>query len=63
MTSYFLGLKSSEVKIIDYEILATKYPINGELRYQDGKLKAMDKWRKKTEITLTPTFYEWLSAT
>jgi len=41
----------------DYEIFAAKYPMNGELKLQDGKIDAMYNWCGKTEITFTPTFF------
>jgi hypothetical protein len=41
----------------DYETFASKYPMNGELKKQDGKIEAMRKWCDKTGISFTPTFF------
>ncbi len=41
----------------DYQIFSAKYPMNGELEKQGGKLEAMDKWCKETGIEFTPTFF------
>lgn len=41
----------------DYKVFASKYPMNGELKMQDAKVEAMDKWCKQTEIAFTPTFF------
>jgi len=41
----------------DYELFATKYPMNGELAKQGYKMEAMDKWSKEMEITFTPTIF------
>lgn len=41
----------------EYEKYALKYPINGELKRQDGKIEAMTKWCQDAEITHTPTFF------
>lgn len=41
----------------DYNVFAQKYPLNGELKQQDDKITAMDKWCKKTDIQFTPTIF------
>jgi len=41
----------------DYEAFAAKYPMNGELKLQDEKLKAMDSWCQEEAIAFTPTFF------
>lgn len=41
----------------DYEVFATKYPMNGELAKQGYKMEAMDKWSKEMEIQFTPTLF------
>ncbi|HEV3251811.1 MAG TPA: vitamin K epoxide reductase family protein [Puia sp.] len=41
----------------DYEKFALKYPMNGELKQQDGKIEAMSKWCEDAEITHTPTIF------
>lgn len=41
----------------DYEIFAAKYHINGELKQQNEKVKAMSDWCNKTNIEFTPTFF------
>lgn len=41
----------------DYNAFAAKYPMNGELKKQDDKLKAMNKWCDNVEIQFTPTFF------
>jgi len=41
----------------EYEVFAAKYPMNGELRMQDNKVEAMNKWCKETGIEFTPTFF------
>lgn len=41
----------------DYGIFAAKYPMNGEVLKQAHKLRAMNQWCKKTNITFTPTFF------
>ena len=41
----------------DYELFATKYPMNGELLQQGNKIEAMDKWCKAMEIQVTPTIF------
>ncbi|MDE1192557.1 MAG: cysteine peptidase family C39 domain-containing protein [Arachidicoccus sp.] len=41
----------------DYAAFAAKYPINGELKQQGSKIKAMSDWCYKTEIAFTPTFF------
>ncbi|MBY0477001.1 MAG: thioredoxin domain-containing protein [Chitinophagaceae bacterium] len=45
----------SETK--DYEVFASKYPMNGELKKQDGKLEAMNSWYDEVKIEFTPTFF------
>ena len=41
----------------DYAAFANKYPLNGELAKQAGKIDAMDKWCKATDIQFTPTIF------
>lgn len=41
----------------DYELFAAKYPMNGELKQQNEKVKAMSDWCNKTYIEFTPTFF------
>jgi protein-disulfide isomerase/uncharacterized membrane protein len=41
----------------DYDVFATKYPMNGELKQQDEKVAAMDAWCKKMAIAATPTYF------
>jgi protein-disulfide isomerase len=41
----------------DYDVFATKYPMNGELKQQDEKVAAMDAWCKKMTIAATPTYF------
>ncbi|MEO8768474.1 MAG: vitamin K epoxide reductase family protein [Ferruginibacter sp.] len=41
----------------DYEAFAGKYPMNGELKLQEDKMEAMEKWCKSVDITHTPTVF------
>jgi len=41
----------------DYEAFSVKYPMNGELKQQDGKVEAMAQWCDEAEITHTPTIF------
>jgi protein-disulfide isomerase len=41
----------------DYEAFAEKYPMNGQLKLQTEKVKAMYEWCNKEEIQFTPTFF------
>ncbi|HEY5464668.1 MAG TPA: cysteine peptidase family C39 domain-containing protein [Hanamia sp.] len=41
----------------DYAVFASKYPLNGELKLQGDKIKAMREWCDKTGISFTPTFF------
>jgi uncharacterized membrane protein len=41
----------------NYEKFALRYPMNGELKQQDAKIEAMDKWCQDAAITYTPTIY------
>jgi uncharacterized membrane protein len=41
----------------DYDAFAQKYPLNGELKKQGEKIKAMRDWCDKTDIQFTPTFF------
>ncbi len=41
----------------DYEVFAAKYPMNGEIKLQEAKVEAMNKWCKETGIAFTPTFF------
>lgn len=45
----------SDVK--DYDAFASKYPMNGQLKKQDGKLEAMNSWCDEVKIEFTPTFF------
>jgi uncharacterized membrane protein len=40
-----------------YEKFAAKYPMNEELKQQDAKVEAMDKWCREAEIAFTPTIF------
>ncbi|MBI2729873.1 MAG: thioredoxin domain-containing protein [Sphingobacteriales bacterium] len=41
----------------NYELFASKYPLNGQLIKQNNKVKAMAEWCKDKEIEFTPTFF------
>jgi len=41
----------------DYEIFASRFPLNSELFEQDDKIEAMNKWCINSEIKFTPTFF------
>ncbi|MBL7726598.1 MAG: thioredoxin domain-containing protein [Dinghuibacter sp.] len=41
----------------DYNQLAARYPLNGELTRQDEKIAAMSAWCEKAGIFYTPTIY------
>lgn len=41
----------------DYEIFASKYPMNGELTKQTEKIEKMDAWCRQMQISYTPTIY------
>lgn len=41
----------------DYDVFANKYPMNGELKKQDGKIKAMNQWCDEVKIEFTPAFF------
>jgi thiol-disulfide isomerase/thioredoxin len=41
----------------DYEVFANKYPLNGELKQQDGRVNAMDMWCNSNSIVATPTIF------
>jgi uncharacterized membrane protein len=41
----------------DYDAFAAKYPMNGELKRQDEKIKAMNQWCDEVKIEFTPTFF------
>jgi uncharacterized membrane protein len=41
----------------DYSNFANKYPMNGEIAKQQGKIEAMDKWCNAMGIQFTPTFF------
>lgn len=41
----------------DYDLFATKYPMNGELTRQRDKIESMDKWCKAMDIHATPTLF------
>lgn len=40
-----------------YSLFAQKYPMDEELKQQNTKVEAMDRWCKTTEIAFTPTFF------
>ncbi len=41
----------------DYNAFADKFPINGEMDFQDKKIKAMEEWCTKEQISRTPTLF------
>lgn len=41
----------------EYSDFAAKYPMNGELKMQDEKIKLMHDWCEKTKINSTPKFF------
>lgn len=41
----------------DYDLFASKYPLNGELEKQNGKIDAMRQWCDAENITHTPTIF------
>ena len=41
----------------DYNVFASKYPMNGELKKQECKIDEMSKWCTATEIAYTPTIF------
>jgi len=41
----------------DYEVFASKYPMNGELKAQSQKIQAMSKWCDDSSIAFTPTIF------
>ena len=41
----------------DYEVFASKYPMNGELKQQEKQIDEMKDWCKEAEITFTPTIF------
>lgn len=41
----------------DYDAFAAKYPMSGEIKQQNSKVKAMDNWCKAMEIMFTPTLF------
>lgn len=41
----------------DYEVFASKYPMNGELKLQKDKIAAMRKWCDDMKIRATPTLF------
>ncbi|MDO5979787.1 cysteine peptidase family C39 domain-containing protein [Flavivirga spongiicola] len=41
----------------DYEVFASKYPMNGELEKQNNKIEAMRNWCEAEHITHTPTIF------
>ncbi|HSJ68074.1 MAG TPA: hypothetical protein VK921_10385, partial [Anditalea sp.] len=41
----------------DYAVFARRYPMNGELNQQQGKLLAMKSWCDMEGITHTPTIF------
>ena len=41
----------------DYDVFAAKYPMNGQLKFQTEKVKAMYDWCNEVDIQFTPTFF------
>ena len=41
----------------DYDLFASKYPMNGELLRQGDKIEAMSEWCKAMKVKLTPTIF------
>ncbi|SDE20547.1 vitamin K epoxide reductase family protein [Niabella drilacis] len=41
----------------DYAAFAANYPLNGELKMQDRKIKAMREWCDAVQVAFTPTFF------
>ncbi len=41
----------------DYEIFSKLYPMNGELKEQEGEIDRMKKWCDEAEIRFTPTIF------
>jgi thiol-disulfide isomerase/thioredoxin len=41
----------------EYEVFATKYPMNGEIKQQEEQIEKMKVWCKEAEITHTPTIF------
>lgn len=41
----------------DYVAFASKYPMNGELSQQKGKIEAMEDWCNEEAISYTPTLF------
>lgn len=41
----------------DYEVFAAKYPMNGELKQQEGAIEKMEEWCNEAEIMHTPTLF------
>lgn len=41
----------------DYDLFATKYPMNGQLKEQEAKIDAMTQWCDSTYVTHTPTIF------
>ncbi|QNL49825.1 thioredoxin domain-containing protein [Olivibacter sp. SDN3] len=41
----------------DYQLFSSKYPMNGELKLQQNKIKVMREWCDAMKIRATPTIY------
>jgi len=41
----------------DYDLFASKYPMNGKLMKQGSKIAAMKSWCNTINITFTPTIF------
>ncbi len=41
----------------DYDVFASKYPMNGELSIQGDKIEAMSKWCTQMDVNATPTVF------
>lgn len=41
----------------DYDVFAKKYPMNGELKQQQEKIRKMSQWCNDMKVRVTPTIY------
>lgn len=41
----------------DYEMFKAKYPLNSEIKLQEGMIELMNKWCNEAGITATPTLF------
>lgn len=44
----------------EYETFAAKYPMNGELKAQESRIKDMLNWCEMESINYTPTIFKWI---